>query len=157
LSEEVSFFVSDLREHRRNFRAGAYDVVVMNPPYDEYGRGRISPNDAMARAKHGESCTLAEVVATARYLLRNGGKFFLVMRAKRAAELFALLAAGNVRAKRMMAVHPKPDREASVVLVEAIRAAGDGLSIEPPLFIYGPDGEYTEELLAAYRIDECRS
>ncbi|MDR3322485.1 MAG: methyltransferase [Synergistaceae bacterium] len=157
LSGEVSFFVSDLREHRRDFRAGAYDIVVMNPPYDEYGRGRISPSDAMARAKHGESCTLVEVVAATKYLLRNGGKFFLVMRAKRTAELFALLAACNVRAKRMVAVHPRPGREASVVLVEAVRAAGDGLSIEPPLFICGPDGEYTEELLAAYRTGECRS
>ncbi|MCL2684721.1 MAG: methyltransferase type 11, partial [Synergistaceae bacterium] len=82
----------------------------------------------------------------------NGGKFFLVMRAKRVGELINLLTEHNVKPKRLKAVHPKPDRSSSVVLVEAVRAAGDGIVIEPPLFIYGRDGEYTDELLAAYRL-----
>jgi tRNA1(Val) A37 N6-methylase TrmN6 len=150
----VSFFVSDLREHRKNFRAGTYDAVIMNPPYGEPLGSRPGPNEAMARAMHGESCTLADVAASARFLLRNGGKFFLVMRASRCAELFSLLNEKNVRPKRMRVVHPKPGREASVILVEAVRASGDGLTIEPPLFIYGTDGEYTEDLLDAYRTDE---
>jgi tRNA1(Val) A37 N6-methylase TrmN6 len=156
----VSFSVSDLREYRRNFAAESYDAVVMNPPYDEPGSSRPSPTAAMATAMHGEQCTLADVVICAKYLLRNGGKFFLVMRAKRLGELFCLLHRHNVKPKRMRAVHPKPDRAASVALVEAKRASGDGLVVEPPLFIYGADGNYTKELLAAYRLEEqsqCRS
>jgi tRNA1(Val) A37 N6-methylase TrmN6 len=152
LSGEVNFFVSDLREHRNNFRAGVYDAVVMNPPYDELHRSRPSPDDAIAAALHGASCDLPEIVTAAKYLLNNGGKFFLVMRAKRAAELFSLLRDHNLRPKRVRAVHPKPDREASVVLVEAVRASGDGLVIEPPLFICGPDGQYTESLLEFYNL-----
>jgi tRNA1(Val) A37 N6-methylase TrmN6 len=151
-SGAVSFFVSDLREHRDNFKPESYDAVIMNPPYDEPGRSRPSPEAAMASAMHGGTCTLAEVIRCAKYLLRNGGKFFLVMRAKRMGELFSLLHQNNVRPKRFRMVHPKPDREASVVLVEAARASGDGVRADPPLFIYGPDGEYTEQLLAAYRV-----
>jgi tRNA1(Val) A37 N6-methylase TrmN6 len=126
----------------------------MNPPYDEPGSSRPSPDAAMATAMHGEQCALEDVVACAKYLLRNGGKFFLVMRAGRLGELFCLLYRHNVKPKRMRAVHPKPDRGASVVLVEARRASGDGLAVEPPLFIYGADGNYTEELLNAYRLEE---
>jgi tRNA1(Val) A37 N6-methylase TrmN6 len=150
LSGEVNFFVSDLREHRENFEAGSYDAVVMNPPYDEPNRSRPSPNGAMASALHGASCALSDVVTAAKHLLNNRGKFFLVMRAKRAAELFSLLSQNNVRPKRLRAVHPRPGRAASVVLVEAVRSSGDGLIIEPPLFICGPDGKYTGELLEAY-------
>ena len=150
----MSFFVSDLRAHRKNFTAGAYDAVIMNPPYGELRGGRPNLNEAMARAMHGESCSLSDVVASAKFLLRNGGKFFLVMRASRCAELFGLLNERNVRPKRVRAVHPKPGREASVILVEATRASSDGLTMEPPLFIYGPDGEYTEDLLDSYRTDE---
>jgi tRNA1(Val) A37 N6-methylase TrmN6 len=159
LAERVSFSVEDLREHRRDFAAESYDAVVMNPPYDEPGSSRPSADAATATAMHGEQCSLSDAVACAKYLLRNGGKFFLVMRAKRLGELFCLLHRHNVKPKRMRAVHPKPDRAASVVLVEAKRASGDGVTVEPPLFIYGADGNYTEELLAAYRLEEygqCR-
>ena len=153
LSERVRFFASDLREHRKNFTPESYDAVVMNPPYDEPGKSRPSAGRAMSVAMHGEECGLADAVACAKYLLRNGGKFFLVMRAKRLGELFNILSEHNVKPKRFRAVHPKPDRQASVVLVEAVRASSDGIIAEPPLFIYGRDGEYTEELLAAYKID----
>jgi tRNA1(Val) A37 N6-methylase TrmN6 len=150
--ETVKFFVSDLREHRKNFAPESYDAVVMNPPYDEQGSSRPSSGDAMAKAMHGRTCTLSEVVACAKYLLRNRGKFFLVIRAKRIGELFHLLYEHNVKPKRFRAVHPKPDRPASVVLVEAVRASGDGVTAEHPLFIHGPGGEYTEALLDAYRL-----
>ena len=160
LEERVSFSVSDLREHRRDFAAESYDSVVMNPPYDEPGSSRPSPDAGMAAAMHGEQCSLDDVAACAKYLLKNGGKFFLVMRAKRLGELFCLLDKHNVKPKRMRAVHPKPDRAASVVLVEACRASGNGIAVEPPLFIYGEDGNYTDALLAAYLLEEdgqCRS
>jgi tRNA1(Val) A37 N6-methylase TrmN6 len=153
LSERINFFVSDLREHRSNFAPESYDAVVMNPPYDEPGTSRPSSRRAMAVAMHGELCSMADTVSCAKYLLRNGGKFFLVMRAKRVGELFHILTENNMKPKRLRAVHPKPDRAASVALVEAVRASGDGIVIEPPLFIYGNDGEYTEELLAAYSAD----
>jgi tRNA1(Val) A37 N6-methylase TrmN6 len=150
--DAVKFFVSDLREHRKNFAPESYDVVVMNPPYDEQDASRPSSADAMANAMHGHACTLSEVVACAKYLLRNRGKFFLVIRAKRMGELFHLLYEHNVKPKRFRAVHPKADRPASVVLVEAVRASGDGVTVENPLFIHGPGGGYTEALLEAYRL-----
>jgi len=154
LAGQVRFHARDLRNVRAYYEAGSFDAVVMNPPYDERGRSRPGPSDAMAAAMHGSECSLRDVVAAARYLLKNRGKFFLVIRAKRVGELMSLLSDANVRPKRMRAVHPKPGREASVALFEASRASGEGMSIEPPLFIYGEDGEYTEDLLAAYRLGD---
>ncbi|MDR3355009.1 MAG: methyltransferase [Synergistaceae bacterium] len=152
LWDRVSFDAVDLREHRSRYRAGTYDAVIMNPPYDEPGKSRRSANESVSAAMHGDLCTLRDVAAAAKYLLRNGGSLFLVIRAKRLGELAFILHEHNVKVKRIRAVHPKPDREASVVLVKAVRASGDGVIVEPPMFIYGEDGEYTERLLAAYRI-----
>lgn len=154
LDEYVDFRVRDLRNHRADYEAGRFDAVIMNPPYDEAGRSRPGSSDAMTTAMHGSDCTLSDVVEASRYLLKNGGKLFLVIRAKRTGELFGLLNGANVRPKRMRAVHPKPDRDASVVLIEAVRASGEGMRIESPLFICGKDGEYTEDLLAAYRLED---
>lgn len=154
LDADVNFFASDLRAHRKDFSAETYDAVIMNPPYDEIDRSRASANSAMATAMHGECATLREVASAAKYLLKNGGKFFLVIRAKRIGELLAILSDINLKPKRLRFVHPKPGREASVALVEAVRASGDGVAVEPPLFILGPDGAYTEELMKAYRLEE---
>jgi tRNA1(Val) A37 N6-methylase TrmN6 len=152
LSDRVSFIVADLREYKSLYRAGTYDVVIMNPPYDEPGRSRRSADESVSAAMHGDLCTLRDVAAAAKYLLRNGGSLFLVIRAKRLAELSFILHEHNVKIKKIRAVHPKPDGDASVVLVKAVRASGDGVIVEPPMFIYGGDGEYTEMLLCAYRI-----
>lgn len=152
LSDDVRFFGADLRDVRKHFRAETYDAVIMNPPYGEPRSHRVSERDAIARSMNGSECSLADVVSAAKFLLKNGGKCFLVMRAVRTAELMSLLAGANVRAKRMRAIHPKPDRDAASVLIEAVRDSGEGLKIEPPLYIEGHDGKYTRELLAAYEL-----
>lgn len=153
LEDYVDFQVRDLRECRTHYRAGTFGAVIMNPPYDEPLRSNPSQSTSLAAARHGSECSLSDVVCASRFLLKNGGKLFLVIRAKRVNELFFLLTDAGIRPKRIRSVHPKPDRAASVVLVEAMRDAGEGLIIEPPLFIHGTDGEYTAELLAAYRLE----
>lgn len=154
LADAVRPFAADLREIKKTMRAEQYDVVIMNPPYGKPGASRSGSNDTMARAMHGVACSLDDVVSAAKFLLKNRGRLFLVMRALRAAELISILEARNVRAKRLRAIHPKPDRAASSVLIEAVRDGGEGVTIEPPLYILGDDGNYTRELLDAYEIDK---
>ncbi len=161
LADRVRFFAFDLRRYRELCPSERYDAVIMNPPYDEPGRSRPSADAAVAAAKHGSGCTFREVAEAAKYFLKNRGRFFLVMRANRCAEAMHILHETKLEPKRLRAVHPKPNRKASVVLLEAVRSGGGGLTIEPPLLIFGEDGRYTEGLLAAYRTQRekrpCRS
>jgi tRNA1(Val) A37 N6-methylase TrmN6 len=150
LQERVLFRQGDLRKAKEIYRAQSFDAVVVNPPYDEAGKSRHSPSVSEAVARQGTECTLEEVVAAARYLLVNRGKLYLVLRAKRASELFFLLAREGVEAKRVRPVYPCPGRDASVVLVQASRGAGKGCVLEEPLFIKDLQGNYTQALLAAY-------
>jgi Predicted O-methyltransferase len=57
----------------------------------------------------------------------------------------------TLRPKSSGQVHPKPGAEASVVLIEAVRASKHGLRIEAPLFVLDEDGKETPQLLEAYR------
>lgn len=158
LQERVSFRQGDLRKVREIFPAQSFDAVVVNPPYDEALNSRHSPSESEAVARHGTECTLEDVAAAARYLLVNRGRLFLVLRAKRIAELMFLLSRERVEAKRIRPVYPSPGREASVILVQATRAAGKGVILETPLYIQDGQGNYTEDLLAAYttRVPRCR-
>lgn len=158
LSERVFFRQGDLRRVRGIFPPQSFDVVVVNPPYDEARSSRHSPQESEAVARHGTECTLEDVVTAARYLLANRGRFFLVLRAKRTAELMFLLSRERIEAKRIRPVYPSPGRESSVILVQATRTAGKGVILESPLYIQDGQGNYTEDLLAAYTTEtpKCR-
>lgn len=152
LADKTDFSVRDLRLYKKNWEAQSYDRVVVNPPYYERASSRLSPSGALAASMQGSECTLEDVVAAAKYTLKNKGRLDMVIRANRVGELFALLDGYNVPPKIMRSVHPRPGADATVVLVEAVRAAGRGLKVLPPLFVLDADGKETKELLEEYRI-----
>ncbi len=153
LGSMTKFYVGDLREHKKLWGAQIFDRIVVNPPYDELASSNRSPFDSIAAAMHGSECSLKDVLAASRYLLKNKGHLDIVIRANRLGELFVLLDKYNIAPKVMRSVHPKPGVGATVVLIEAMRAASHGLKIEAPLFVLDADGRETPELLNAYRIE----
>ena len=149
----AEFETADLRDYKRLAPAQSYDRIVVNPPYFEATSGNgISPSPSLATALQGTQCTLKEVVSAAKYLLKNRGRLDIIMSAKRAAELFELLETNNMRVKTVRFVHPKPTREASVLLVEAVCAAKRGAKILPPLFVLDSLGNETQEMLENYKL-----
>lgn len=48
--------------------------------------------------------------------------------------------------KRIRFVHPKKNKDANMVLVEAVKEGGIELKVEYPLIIYNEDGTYTQEI-----------
>ncbi len=82
-------------------------------------------------------------------LLKNKGRYFLVFPASRAAELLALLRMRDLEPKRLRFVHPYLHKPASLVLVEAMKSAGIGLDVLPPLIVH-EHGGYTEEVRNIY-------
>lgn len=150
----VNFRTADIREYKKIAPAQSYDRIVVNPPYDESGKSRPSPRKASAAAMHGSCCTLEDIIKAAHYLLKNRGRLDIVMREDRIGELYALLSEYKTPPKTMLCVHPRPGQRASVVLTEAVRSAGAGLIIEPPLFITDEKGMETQALKDAYIIKE---
>ena len=76
LQQLVAFKTGDLRKSRDLFPPQVYDVIVMNPPYDEIGKSQRHLSSAMATALYGEQCALCDVIAAAGYLLKNKGRLF---------------------------------------------------------------------------------
>ena len=108
--------------------AGGFSLAVSNPPYFAAGRGRPG---GTARTE-GES-TLDGWCAAAGRLLKNGGRFALVYRPERLAELFAALQAHGLEPKRLQLVQHGPDKPPSAALVEAVRQGRPGLAVLPTL------------------------
>lgn len=78
-----------------------------------------------------ESCSVVELCAVAGRLLRTGGRFSVVFRAERMAELFSAMQQANIEPKRMQLLCYNREKAPYAVLVEGIKEGGAGLSILP--------------------------
>ena len=150
LSDRVSFFEGDVRTVEAVLPPRSFSAVVMNPPYEAPGRGRLRASREEQTARQGFFCAPEDVARAARHLLPFRGRLYLIFKAGRAAELFTALRSRDLEPKRIRYVHPLPGRPASVVLVEAAAGGKPGMIVEAPLYIEDGRGSYTEELMKAY-------
>ena len=159
LSDRVSFFEGDVRTVEAVLPPRSFSAVVMNPPYEAPGRGRLRASREEQTARQGFFCAPEDVARAARHLLPFRGRLYLIFKAGRAAELFTALRSRDLEPKRIRDVLPLPGRPASVVLVEAAAGGKPGMIVEAPLYIEDGRGSYTEELMKAYTKEglPCRS
>jgi len=137
VADRVEIVQADIRHLPFLFPAGVFGTVVCNPPYRRVGHGRLNAHPEKAIARHELAVTLTQVLEAARHLLRHHGVLVLIYHPSRLAELCVQLDAMRLCPRRMRFVHPAPDAEASMVLVEAVQGGGDALTVMQPLMIAG--------------------
>ena len=150
LENKVHIVNGDIREAYRLFGAGSYHVVTCNPPYMTDLHGIKNPNEAKAIARHEILCTLEDVVSQAAKLLAPCGRFYLVHRPFRLAEILTCLCSHGLEPKRMRLVHSYEDREPNMVLIEALKGGRSGMTVEKPLIIFEKPGVYRSEIREVY-------
>jgi tRNA1(Val) A37 N6-methylase TrmN6 len=149
LSENIVPMNADILDLGRSFSPHTFDVIVANPPYTKPNTGRTSPLPTRHLARQGQTAPITAWLDL-KDLLKNKGRYFLVFPASRAAELMTLLRTRDLEPKRLRFVHPSQYKPASLALVEAMRSAGIGLDVLPPLIVHEQDGGYTEEVRDIY-------
>ena len=102
------------------------------------GSGESAKGEARQIAREETSCTLDDVCAAAQRVLRYGGRFTLVHRAERLADVLCAMRSHGIEPKRLRFLAKSPDTAPSLLFVEGKRGGKSGLVIEPPLF---PNGE----------------
>ena len=130
------------------------DVVVVNPPYEKAGAGKENANVHVNIAKREKLCTLGDVVGAAARILRTGGRFYMIHRTERFAELMVTMRQGKIEPKVIRLVAPKHGRAPNFVLVMGRKGAGEGVRFLPSLTVLEPDGTYTPELKRIYHLEE---
>ena len=150
LEEKVSIVKGDIKEASRLFGAASFDVVTSNPPYMNDAHGLKNPDLPKAIARHEVLCTLDDVAREAAKLLRPGGRFYMVHRPHRLIEIITALTNYKLEPKRMKMVHPFVDKEANMVLIEAVRGGKSMIKVEAPIVVYREPGVYTQEIYDIY-------
>ena len=150
LSERICVRCGDLKEASALYGKNVFDVVTCNPPYMDDGAGLKNPDAPMAIARHEVLCTFDDVARESAAVLKERGRLYLVHRPHRLAEIFTSLRAYRLEPKRLRMVHPFADKEANLVLIEAVKGAGTFLKTEPPVIVYELPGVYTREIYEIY-------
>lgn len=150
LEEKIDIVTGDIKEAGRIFDAASFDVITCNPPYMIGRHGLKNPEDAKAIARHEILCTLEDVAEQTAKLLKPGGKFFLVHRPFRLAEIMVTLKKYKLEPKRMQLVYPFVDKEPNMVLLEAARGGRPRMTVEKPLIVYREPGVYMTEIYDIY-------
>lgn len=150
LEDKIRIVTGDIKEASRLFGAASFDVVTSNPPYMNDAHGLKNPDLPKAIARHEVLCSLEDVVREASRLLRPGGRFYMVHRPHRLVEIIAVLKEWRLEPKRMKMVHPFVDKEANMVLIEAVRGGRSMIKVEAPIVVYKEPGVYTDEIYTIY-------
>lgn len=150
LEEKIDIITGDIKEAGRIFGGASFDVVTTNPPYMNDSHGLKNPELPKAIARHEVLCTLDDVVREGARVLRPGGRFYMVHRPHRLIEIITALTKYRLEPKRMKMVHPFVDKEANMVLIEAVRGGRSMIKVEKPLIVYKEPGVYTDEIYDIY-------
>ena len=146
----VRFKCADLKDKKLVSELGRFDVITVNPPYKLNNAGILNSNDKLAIARHEILCNLEDVIVSARRLLADNGRMFIVHRPERLADIFGLMRKYNIEPKRVKMIHPSAKKAPNIVLVEGQRDGGAFLKWEEPLYVYNENGNYREEIDKIY-------
>ena len=150
LEEKVEIVTGDIKEAAEIFGPVSFDVITVNPPYMIGQHGIANASDTKAIARHEVLCTLDDVLRESAKMLKPKGRFYMVHRPFRLAEILSKMVAVGIEPKRMKMVHPFIDKEPNMVLIEGLRGGNSRMTVEPPLVVYKEVGVYNDELLAEY-------
>lgn len=152
LESDVSIIQGDIKEAAAVFGAASFHVVTCNPPYMIGAHGLQNPHVPKAIARHEILCTLEDVVSQASKVLKSNGRFYIVHRPFRLAEIMGVLMKYKLEPKRMQLVYPFVDKEPNMVLIEGVKGGNSRITVEKPLIVYERPGKYTKDILEIYEM-----
>jgi tRNA1(Val) A37 N6-methylase TrmN6 len=115
------------------------DAVLMNPPFNDPARHRVSPDTARGIAHMATATTLPKWVHAARRILKSRGALTLIWRADGLAEVLSALDHG-FGSVQLLPVHSDARSPANRILVRAIKGGRAPTQIRPALMLNDEPG-----------------
>lgn len=150
LQDKIDIIIGDIKEASKIFGAASFDVITTNPPYMTDNHGLVNPNKEKAIARHELLCSLEDVIRESAKILKTNGRFYMVHRPFRLAEIIVTMEKYKLEPKHMCFVHPYINKEPNMVLIEAMKGAKPRVTIDAPLIVYKEPGVYTDEIYDIY-------
>ena len=150
LEEKIEIVTGDIKDASARFGASSFDVITTNPPYMIGDHGLKNDNEAKTIARHEILCDLEDVLRESSRILKTHGRFYMVHRPFRLAEILGKMSEYRLEPKRMRLVYPYIDKEPNMVLIEGLKDRRARMTVEKPLIVYREPGVYMPEIYDIY-------
>lgn len=148
LSERFTVRQGRIEARPPPFEEGSFDLVLANPPYQAPETADPSANRLKAAAHVEAGTGAADWVEAAFRALRHKGRFAMIQRADRLADLLAALDRrfGGIEVHPL---YPKPGRPAKRVVLIARKGVRTPLALTSGVVLHNMDGSYSPAVAAA--------
>ena len=130
LEDAITIRTGDIKEAAAIFGRASFSVVTCNPPYMHGNHGLTNPHLPKAIARHEVLCTLEDVISQTAQLLKPRGRFYMVHRPFRLAEIMGLMMQYKLEPKRMRLVYSRVDKELGALEEKFNEAIGNKALLE---------------------------
>lgn len=155
LEHKIQIQTGDIKEASKLFGGASFHIVTSNPPYMSANTGVQNIDASKAAARHEIYCTLEDVVREASKVLKANGRFYMVHRPERLGDIMEAFIKYKFKLKRIQSVHPMAGKEASLILIEAVRYGNPYVKVEAPIILYERPGVFTEQYREIYGKNKC--
>lgn len=132
------------------FEKNGFDVIVTNPPYKKKETGIQNEDNRKLISRHETEANLEDFIKISKDMLKDKGEFYIVYRPERLVDLLFLMRKYKIEPKRIRFVYSNVNAISKLVLIQGVKNAKPFLKLEPNLYIYDENGNYTEEVLKIY-------
>ena len=103
------------------------DVIICNPPYFKVN-GKIKCDEKVAMCRHELKANLSQIISMAGSLIKNSGKFYLIIPTDRLAECVLQLNKSGFEVKNIEMYYS--NESATVCVLESVKGGKSGLKIK---------------------------
>lgn len=152
LEEQITVIRDDLKNLLDHQARSSVDIILCNPPYFKPStNAKKNQSEHYLLARHEITTNLDEICQISQQVLKSNGRLAMVHRPDRFFDILDTLRRYNLAPKRLQFIYPKTDKEANMLLIEAIKDGSmDGFKILPPLVIHKDNGDYTDVIREIY-------
>lgn len=126
-----------------------FDLIVSNPPF--YHQDVIkSLNENIQTARYNDSLSLDTLISKASNLLSHNGKFFFCYDVKQFNDIMKLSNKYCLNIESVRFVHPKKDKDATLVMLYLRKNSKSLMHVLPPLIMFENE-QFSQEVQQIYK------
>ena len=129
LQDKIRVINAPMQNIGKYLPAGSQSIVVCNPPYRKAESGAKKRGDYEAISRYEVAVTLSEVADCAAYLLKNGGKFYMINQTERLAETLYECKKRGIEPKILQILTPTEDKTPHLFMLAAIKGGKEGITV----------------------------